>query len=254
MKYRSDEIDKLFHPYLDVGRPYIFSFPKPDFSCVQNKELERALHQIRNVIGATIRASFQIKGIYDDTVVCHKMAASYPWRRNRITKSQHINFIWAHFTNACYLFEERYKLLMNHHHRTIKIFGMGKPTSVSEGIKTIRKELGHHIRQRGQNTHEWSTTNPHAQHFETIEFINSVERQIEGPLANVEGQFRVTRMIIRWEIESGIKFMESFLIELLSTVIPELAECALTFNQIVEGSQNQRVKIRGNEVIADVSK
>jgi hypothetical protein len=235
MKYKSDEVAGKLFPIVKAGNPYIFKHPKVDFSDVKNKALEQALYNVRDLLGATMRASLQINGVYEDTIVCHKMIGSFPWKMHRISRAQHLRFVWAQFTSLCYLFEERFKLFVSLQHRTMATFKKKKTDSIAEGVKSIRKELGQHIRQRGQNTHEWSTSNPHAEHFETIEFINSVKLQVDGPLGNVAGQYRITRLLMRWEIEATIKFMEEFLLDLFEKQIPELAGCALMFNELGSG-------------------
>lgn len=234
------------------GRTYILKYPKPNFVELNNRKLELALDGVRDLIGATMRASLQMNGIYDDTIICHRMIGAYPWKKHRISRAKHLEFVWAQFTNLCYLFEERFKLFMNLQHRTMATFGKRKIGSISEGIKEIRKVLGTHIRQRGQNTHEWSTSNPHAQHFASIELINSFEPQENGPLGNVAGQFRITRLIMRWEIETAIRFMECFLIDLLDKQIPELVTCTSIFNKLIEVAQTDKVTIKGTEIIARI--
>lgn len=201
-----------------------------------------------------MRASLQMKSVYDDTVVCHKMIGSFPWKKHRITRAQHLNFIWSQFTNLCYMFEERFKLFMGLQHRTMASFKKRKVMSISDGIKDIRKALGAHIRQRGQNTHEWTTTNPHAQHFETIEFINSVEAQADGSLGNVDGQYRITRLLMRWEIETAIKFMEEMLLKVYETQIPELVDCASILNEVIDKSRTSEVTINENEITLTLSR
>lgn len=253
MKYRESEILKVLVSLIDVGKHYIITGHTPNFGDVKNKRLEEGLHEIRNVIGGAMRASFHIHRIYDDTIVCHKMVQSYPWKRNRITKSQHLNFVWSQFTILCYLFEERYKLLVNMQHQMQAVFRKSKTISASDGIKKIRKTLGAHIRQRGQNTHQWSTSNPHAEHFATIELINSQEPQ-EGPLGNVKGQYRITRMLMRWEIETAIKFMEDFLLALFEKQISDIIECTSLFNEIVELASTGSVSMEGNQINVTIHK
>jgi len=197
-----------------------------------------------------MRAALQIHSVYGDTVVCHKMIGSFPWKQHRISRAQHLRFVWAQFTNLCYQFEERYKLFLNLQHRTMATFKKKKTASISDGIKRIRKVLGPHIRQRGQNTHEWSTSNPHVEHFETIEFINSIEPQADGPLGNVAGQFRITRLLMRWEIETAIKFMEEMLLDTFEEQIPLLSETATTFNELIEMSKAHQVTIKEGEITA----
>ncbi len=248
MKYKSDKIAGKLFPIVETGKQHIITGKDRNFSDVRNKELEHALYNLRNLIGATMRASMQINGVYEDTIVCHKMIGSFPWNQRRISKAQHLRFVWAQFTNLCYMFEERFKLFMNLQHKTMASFKKRKSQSIAEGLKKIRGALGPHIRQRGQNTHEWSTSNPHAEHFDTIEFINSVEQQSDGPLGNVVGQFRTTRMLMRWEIETALKFMEDFLLDMFETQIPELAECASVFNELVEKARRHEVSIRENEI------
>lgn len=248
MRYKTDALAKNLFPIIQAGKPYIFKHPKVDFSDIGDKKLEHALDGVRNLLGATMRASLQLSSIYDDTAVCHKMIGAYPWKPNRVSKAQHLHFVWAQFTNLCYLFEERFKLFMNLQHRSATTFGKRRVYSITEGVKTIRKSLGSHIRQRGQNTHEWSTSNPHAEHFASIEFINSIEPQEEGPLGNVAGQFRITRLLMRWEIENGIHFMEDFLLELFDKQIPELVGYASIFNELIERARNNEVTIKGNEI------
>jgi hypothetical protein len=63
----------------------------------------------------------------------------------------------------------------------------------------------------------------------------------------VAGQFRITRLLMRWEIENGIHFMEDFLLELFDKQIPELVVYASIFNELVERARNNEVTIRGNE-------
>jgi hypothetical protein len=247
MKYRTSEITKMLLPLIDVGKHHIITGEKSNFADIKNKRLEEALYQVRDVIGGAMRASFHINRIYEDAIVCHKMVQSYPWKRNRITKSEHLHFIWSQFTNLCYLFEERYKLLVNMQHRMQRVFRKQKSISVKEGIKQIRKTLGDHIRQRGQNTHEWSTSNPHAEHFATIELINSHEPQ-EGHLGNVKNQYRLTRMLMRWEVETSIRFMERFLLELFAKQIPDVVECTSLFNKIVEQARAGSVSIEGSQI------
>ncbi len=130
------------------------------------------------------------------------------------------------------------------------IFKKKKIGSIADGLKRVRKVLGSYIRQRGQNTHEWSTSNPHAEHFETIEFINSIEPQADGPLGNVTGQFRITRLLMRWEIERAIKFMEEMLLDTFREQIQQLAEAATMFNELVEMSKVKQVTIKEGEIIA----
>ncbi len=247
MKYRENEILKALMPVIDAGKHHIITGHPPNFGYIKPKRLEEALHEIRDAIGGAMRAAFHLNSVYQDIVVCHKMIQSYPWRRNRITKSQHLNFVWSQFTNLCYLFEERYKLLVKMQHNMQTLFRKQKIISANDGIKEIRKALGDHIRQRGENTHQWSKSNPHAEHFATVELINS-QRPQKGPLGNVKGQYRVTRMLMRWEIETAIKFVEEFQIALFKRQIPDVTECTLLFNQIVELAQNGSVLMEGNQL------
>jgi hypothetical protein len=124
---------------------------------------------------------------------------------------------------------------------------LAAPEPISVGLKRIRKALGVHIRQRGQNTHEWSTSNPHAQHISTLELINS-EGRIDGPLGNIEGHFRVSRMLMRWEIEQAIRFGEDFLLGLLKKQVSELVGYTARFNELVEKSGTHAVTISGNTI------
>lgn len=208
MKLRSTQLHRALLPLVKAGAPHIFKHQHPGFSVAGNKQLEQALHDVRNLIGAAMRAALQLHSVYEDTVVCYKMIGTFPWKTHRITRAQHLRFVWSQFTNNCYRFEERYKLFMTLQHRTMTIFKKKKIGSVANGIKRIRNVLGWHIRQRGQDTHEWSASNPQAEHFATIEFINSIEPQNGGPLGNVAGQFKNVRMLMRWEIEMAVKFME----------------------------------------------
>lgn len=249
MKYRSEKIAGKLFPIVEAGKHNIITGHKRDFSEIGNKRLESALCDIRDLVGATMRAALQIDGIYKDVIVCHKMIGTFPWKKNRISRAQHLRFVWAQFTNLCYLFEERYKLLLSLQHRTMAAFKKKKIGTISDGVKLIRKALGPHIRQRGQNTHEWSISNPHAENFQTIEFINSFEQQPDdGPLGNVSGQFRIARLLMRWEIEAAIKFMEEMLLETFDRQIPELAECASVFNELVEKSRTHQVAIKDNQI------
>jgi hypothetical protein len=197
-----------------------------------------------------MRAALQIHSAYGDTVICNKMIGSFPWKKHRISRAQHLRFVWAQFTSLCYQFEERYKLFMNLQHRTMATFKKKKIATISDGVKRIRKVLGPHIRQRGQNTHEWSTSNPHAEHFETIEFINSIKPQTDGPLGNVADQFRITRLLMRWEIETAIKFMEEMLLDTFEEQISSLAETATMFNELIEMSKTHQVTIKAGEITA----
>jgi hypothetical protein len=175
------------------------------------------------------------------------MIQSYPWKRNRVTRSQHLHFVWGHFTNLCYLFEERYKLFVQMQHQMQSTFRKQRTIAIRDGIKEIRTALGAHIRQRGQNTHEWSTSNPHAESFRTIEFINLYHPQT-GPLGNVTGHYRITRMLMRWEIETALHFMEDFLLLVFRKQIPEIAECATLFNEIVKAATAGHVSMQGNQM------
>jgi len=250
MKYKSEQLEKQLFPLIGPGKHYILSHPRPDFSKVGNKQLENALYGARNLLGATMRAALQIHSVYGDTVICHKMIGSFPWKRRGISRAHHLRFVWGQFTNLCYQFQERYKLFMNLQHRTMATFKQKKTGSISDGLKRIRKVLGPHIRERGQNTHEWSKSNPHAEHFETIEFINSVEPQPAGPLGNVVGQFRITRMLMRWEIETTIKFMEEMLLDTFEQQIPPLAKTATMFNELIELSKTHQAVIKDGEITA----
>jgi hypothetical protein len=249
MKYKTNEMAKQLFPLIDASKHYIITGKRrQSLSDIENKKLREALYEVQNLVGGAIRATLQIHSIYESTIVCHKMVQSYPWKRNRITKSQHLYFVWSQFTNLCYLFEERLKLLIDLQNRTLGMFQKQKSLKISDWIKKIRKSLGAHIRERGQNTHEWSKSNPHAEYFATIEFINSIEPQSEGLLGNLIGQYRVTRMLMRWEIEAAIKFMEVFLLDLFAKQVPELVSCALIFNELVERSRDGTVTVKGTQI------
>jgi hypothetical protein len=61
-------------------------------------------------------------------------------------------------------------------------------------------------------------------------------------------------MLMRWEIETAVKFMEDFLLALFDKNIPDLIECTFRFNEIVALAPGGSVSMEGNQMNVTINK
>jgi len=127
-----------------------------DFGFVPNKADRELFEQFYALVMFATKAVLELHTVYEDTMLCRKMAAKYPWRDGTLKRSQHLQFSWFLFVNFCYLFEEKYKQAANLIVKAIKPFNKKSADfDVKSALKEIKKSLGPHIRARGQHWHEW---------------------------------------------------------------------------------------------------
>lgn len=150
----------------------------------------------------------QMIDVIEQTYKCRRMARTYPWRTNAISRSDHMYFVWFSFTNHCYLFRERAKLFFNDYNRVRRVFQHdAKPVALP--LKSIDAALGEHIRHRGQHVHEYKN------HHVTYDILNTIEWARMAGLSDKfdldpDDEFRASKWHMGHVIEQASDFMINF--------------------------------------------
>jgi hypothetical protein len=243
MRLKPDQIISLFIPMVDEMQQYLMPIGanKKELTFIEDAKQRAAMYQLASMLSGSIRALLELHSVYEDLVTCHRMARRYPWRGTKITRSQHLQFVWVQFLNQCYLFREKYKLAVNQLNRCKSALEHSAPIPMKQGLKEIDDKLQRLIRRRGQHFHEWFEHHTHVQFFSMIEIINSVKKT-SGPWSDVKGHYSDAKAMLGDEIESVAEFMEAMLKGTVRNHIANLVKLLRRYNRLLEQAEAKMPK------------
>lgn len=167
----------------------------------------RELLYVSSLVSNTLSLYSQVIDVISRVKKCYQMASRYPWHGTRVNKSAHLDFVWRSYTNECYIYFERMKVLSNQLNQLNKAFGNDE-IPVAQLLKQIRSGLNEYISHRGKHVHEWNT--PHSSYytFELVEKLSSLDSKYENDLS---GHYEDAKFEMKREILTGLKTMVSLL-------------------------------------------
>lgn len=216
---RKKKIDIILERILRANTPYGISKDSFDKLIVQNAKDKRVFEHALTILSRPLRALLRLNIIYDEMLLLFRIAHLFPWK-GVMTKFQHMHFVWLLFVNLCYSFEEKFKLYANEHNAALKSFGLTGGVDIKTGIKKIDSNLREHIRNRGEQMHEWRKTHDALDDFAIIELAATLEKGTKE--INSEQAYRMAKIIVAGEIRSAIAFLELFLMEVVTNHEKEL--------------------------------
>lgn len=170
---QSEEVQRLFLRIIDEAAKNIVRIGEPELPFVP-AEFREVVLSIHYQLSNCLKALSELNAAYDDLIVCYRVAASYPWENDEVTRHQHLNLAWSHFVNLCYLFEEKFKLVGKHFNVATAIFSIKNGSiDIRGGVREIQRLLGEHIRRRGQHVHQWNATHQAVKDFRLFETLRS---------------------------------------------------------------------------------
>ena len=194
-----------------------------------NKEEKEIAQAIATLLTDGSGAFIGVSSVYEDLLLCRKIAGRYPWMKNEISRKDHLHFAWMAFVNCCYLLEERVKNFGEVCNSIYRAFGKSDEFDVSKAVRDVSKALEKAIRARGQHTHQG-----HPGHKKIIEYglFELMERSGKWP----KGWPRhavfhtIAKSQICQEMEEEIAKVEPVLVKILGVHGAKLAGHMRTFN------------------------
>ena len=157
MKTRDNEIEGAFRSLIGDAAKNVITFDRLDLSSIKKKRDREMLLATQPLLFNCLKSVNELRGVYEDLIVCYYIARRFPWTNKKIKRSQHLHFVWSQFVHLCYLFEEKYKLAAGQCNTVLKAFRENPHKfDVKADLKRIDAHLGNHIRARGQHLHEWN--------------------------------------------------------------------------------------------------
>jgi hypothetical protein len=182
-----------------------------ELSFIKDESERNSLELCVNNLGICCRAFLELHTVLDNMHLTLAIAKRYPWGGKTLTKSQHLSFVWLQFINLCYMFHNKYKLSANQYNRLMRFFGVDRKEDVGQGLKLIRKNIGHFIKDRGNHTHDWSVQYQSVHIFGLVEFVSNHGKEIDP--CRVSEHYRDAKFFLCEDIKEAIRFMETFLLK-----------------------------------------
>lgn len=146
----------------------------------------------------------QAQAIIEDTWKLYFMVRKYPWHGTKITKPDHLHFVWLSFTHHCYLFEERMKKFYSDWSILREQVGES-PVDGGDHITRISKRLNEYIKHRGIHTHQWNITHNSYRPYEIVSFLHE---NTDDEYGEQERYFYFeSKQEIKAHIQSGVGVM-----------------------------------------------
>jgi hypothetical protein len=227
--------DENLRAFINAITPYVYKAAMGEYPNLGDAEtkihVKHALHEMWNCMYSI----FEFQRPPKDLILIDYMAARYPWRSRRLTRSKHLEFLWFQFLNLNYLFKEKYRVCANRHNRLMEKLGHPHREEVTAGLKEIDKAIGKFIRKRGQYTHEWGGYHDRITALSSIEFI-SRHGDVDVTSDDESKHFRIARGLLREDIASAQKFMKEFVERASRGFVREYSAAVSHFNRAIEKS------------------
>lgn len=238
MKERDGELVRLYSPLLEAAKKYVIVPGRLKLSPNVDKAVATDVEAIHELVVEAVRATFALRSVYEDLLLCKIMSKSFPWKSKKISKAQHLGFVWEQFVNLCYLFEERYKVAGEAINRCHMAFGAEKKLfeKIGEGTKKIKKHLGEQIAARGRHVHESSSHDQLIKEFSIIELADRLSKK-KGELGNIDAHYRNVRRVLGSDVQNAAYVVEGFISEFMNRHGEKLTEHVNRFNGIIEQLQ-----------------
>jgi len=220
-------VAELINPLLPLIRS-----DKEGLPFIQDDAKRQSYEICAHKLGICFRAFLELHTVLDNMHLTLGMSNRYPWGGKTLSKSQHLYFVWFQFVNLCYVFETKYKLSANQYNDLMKFFQIGAEENVKNGLKIIRKKIGHYIRDRGNYTHEWYVNHQAVHLFHLVEFLHNHGKEVSG--LHVSDHYVDAKYFLYNDIKVAIVFMEGFLLEALDGYIGHLGEITGIFSENIE--------------------
>jgi hypothetical protein len=231
LKRISDELAGFFTAIVDEARPNMLGAEPVDRKRFKTRAEAEAMQAIANQLGDTLRGAFGVKNVFDNLLLCRKIAGRYPWNPKVVGRAEHLHFTWLIFVNLCYLFEERMSLLIEECGLSYKRFRIAKRVDGSKIMRTLHKELQEPIRARGQHTHRG-----HPGHEKIVEYgmFDLLHRTGSWPKEWPAHVFfhRLTKLQLQADIEESARKVGAILIEFFSDHGPAIVTCMNKYNSL----------------------
>src|SRR5665647_1560108 len=103
--------DGLVAPIMKVAAENLLGLAEPDFEFVPEK-LRGGMKAVHHRLSGELRALFELLTVYDDLMVCRILAQEYPWRKNELTRYEHLRLAWSQFARLGSNFERHMDCLL----------------------------------------------------------------------------------------------------------------------------------------------
>jgi hypothetical protein len=114
-------LDGLIAPIVKVAAENLLGLAEPDFEFVPEK-LRRGMKAVHHRLSGELRALFELLTVYDDLMVCRILAQEYPWRKNELTRYEHLRLAWSQFVRLSGNFERHMDEVIQHHREALELF------------------------------------------------------------------------------------------------------------------------------------
>lgn len=193
-----------------------------DFTSIRNEKARHAVEQVYSMSIQAGKATYELHSVYTDALLCLKMARRFPWRRGTFKKSEHLNFVWMLFVNLCYLFKLKLKRAYNVTRPLARWSKGGVRFDVANELKILDREIGRHVRARGEHWHQWNVGHKWVKDYRMFEFLDEAGKMPEG-FPPIESLFKVTQHELVADVESAVAAMDASLERFVNIAIEDIA-------------------------------
>ncbi len=251
--HRSIALQRAIHEILSFENVHfrtVFLSPRPTIEYFNDGQAANLAVTRAIIFGQALSRYLQMHSVIETAEKCIPMLSRYPWDKQKISRSEHIQFVWHAFTHQCYLLKERSEKFQTDMNQLRKAFSDAE-TSLKSTNKSVLGKIGKFIAFRGEHTHEWPISHEIYDFFNMLEVVESISSEYGDRVMRIAYGAAKNDAII--EIESGLDRMA----EVFANYPGEPLSSLLRYARLIEEAFNTldiRVRPLTNEELLEHSR